>query len=163
MTDRQPIADDMVGQRFGWLIVDGPSPRRTRRGSAYWRCLCRCGRVIEVIGHNLRSGNTVSCGCLRTLLPAAKRRLAEELQREQSGDWEGYTYPVADESHLIASLVAALRHGVPLSAMDFPGRYPFHPLPVGPRGVRGDGVIVRRGVDPRAADWKYHGYRPADD
>jgi hypothetical protein len=67
----------MVSQRFGWLIVDGIATRRTTRGDVYWRCSCRCGRSIEVIGHNLKSGNTQSCGCLIRLIPEAKRLLEE--------------------------------------------------------------------------------------
>ena len=31
-----------------------------------WRCICDCGNITVVTGINLRSGNTKSCGCLRT-------------------------------------------------------------------------------------------------
>ena len=30
-----------------------------------YRCKCDCGNEIEVIGQNLKNGNTKSCGCLR--------------------------------------------------------------------------------------------------
>lgn len=64
---------DMVGQRFGRLTVirrDGvwrnpDSPWMTR---AKWLCRCDCGNEVSVIGQNLRSGATRSCGCLRTEL-----------------------------------------------------------------------------------------------
>ena len=29
-----------------------------------WLCKCDCGNVVTVLGHNLKSGNTRSCGCL---------------------------------------------------------------------------------------------------
>lgn len=30
-----------------------------------WRCVCDCGKIINVIGSHLSSGNTTSCGCLK--------------------------------------------------------------------------------------------------
>ena len=30
-----------------------------------WKCVCDCGNTIEVLGYNLKSGNTRSCGCLQ--------------------------------------------------------------------------------------------------
>lgn len=37
------------------------------RGEAVWDCNCDCGNknIISVLGSNLRSGHTVSCGCER--------------------------------------------------------------------------------------------------
>lgn len=29
----------------------------------YWLCVCDCGNLTEVIGKDLRKGNTKSCGC----------------------------------------------------------------------------------------------------
>lgn len=29
----------------------------------HWVCQCSCGNVKEISGHNLRKGNTKSCGC----------------------------------------------------------------------------------------------------
>lgn len=52
-----------VGERFGKLVT---LERGDRRGhERLWRCLCDCG--IETITYqgNLKSGNTVSCGCHR--------------------------------------------------------------------------------------------------
>jgi 5-methylcytosine-specific restriction endonuclease McrA len=59
---------DLVGQRFGRLVV-------IRKGSYYlrsgvrrfrWECICDCGNIIEVRGDALKSGNTKSCGCLHS-------------------------------------------------------------------------------------------------
>lgn len=36
-----------------------------------WECLCDCGNVTKVSSNNLKSGNTLSCGCL-----GKERRLA---------------------------------------------------------------------------------------
>ena len=53
---------DMTGMVFGRLTVlrrEGTS----KNGFALWRCKCKCGNEVVVVGGNLRSGNTTSCGC----------------------------------------------------------------------------------------------------
>lgn len=59
-----PGMKDITGQHFGrWTALD---PDRTdRHGNRRWRCLCDCGTQKVVSGHNLRSGETLSCGCLQ--------------------------------------------------------------------------------------------------
>lgn len=32
--------------------------------NAYWKCRCKCGNTTTVLGSKLRSGHTVSCGCI---------------------------------------------------------------------------------------------------
>ena len=52
---------DLTGQKFGRLTVlhkYGHSGKETT-----WFCKCDCGNVGVVIGRDLRSGNTKSCGC----------------------------------------------------------------------------------------------------
>ena len=55
---------DLTGQRFGQLVVVRGTEER-RHGNAVWECKCDCGKTIFVHTHNLRSGNTTSCGCSR--------------------------------------------------------------------------------------------------
>ena len=60
---------DLTGMQFDRLRVE-------RRAGTYvseedghkaptWLCTCECGNQVVVIGGNLRSGKTTSCGCLR--------------------------------------------------------------------------------------------------
>lgn len=55
---------DLIGQRFGKLVVTGPS---FHKGSYkfYAPCKCDCGNTLDVVADNLISGNTSSCGCSR--------------------------------------------------------------------------------------------------
>lgn len=55
---------DIMGQRFGRLVVTEPSSKRTKTKGAYWKCLCDCGNEVVVISANLKRGHTKSCGCL---------------------------------------------------------------------------------------------------
>lgn len=57
---------NMLGKTFGHLTViarDGSD----HRGEAKWLCQCDCGysQPISVLGSNLRTGHTTSCGCDR--------------------------------------------------------------------------------------------------
>lgn len=60
---------DMVGQKFGWLIVldfeqvHKPTGK-SKPQSAHWLCRCTaCGKLKVVEGRLLRKGKIKSCGC----------------------------------------------------------------------------------------------------
>ena len=54
---------DITGKRFARLLVLRRAP--SLNGYARWECKCDCGSEVVVVGANLRSGNTKSCGCQR--------------------------------------------------------------------------------------------------
>ena len=56
---------DLIGQRFGKLIVLEKSG--TKNGRAIWKCKCDCGNYTEVTTALLRNGSVSSCGCLAKL------------------------------------------------------------------------------------------------
>lgn len=53
---------NLVGQRFGRLIVIGRAPSRN---AGMQKCVCDCGSTVTVSTGGLRSGGIVSCGCRR--------------------------------------------------------------------------------------------------
>lgn len=60
---------DLVGQTFGQLLVCA------YEGKSKWLCWCRCGNFVDVRTDNLKSGNTIACGCVNK--EVHKERLAE--------------------------------------------------------------------------------------
>jgi len=56
-------AKDLIGQRFGRLIVTRITDKR-KDGRIIWECKCDCGNVIEANAAYLVSGDKRSCGCL---------------------------------------------------------------------------------------------------
>lgn len=54
---------NLMGQTFGRLTVLNETAFRTNGGHILWECLCECGTRTRVVGSNLVSGNTQSCGC----------------------------------------------------------------------------------------------------
>lgn len=53
---------DLTGQRYGHLTVLAPA--ENAGGQTMWLCRCDCGRETVVKTKYLRSGRTVSCGCI---------------------------------------------------------------------------------------------------
>lgn len=52
---------DLVGQKFGFLVVVEYVGRRDKKGHL-WKCRCDCGCDTVVVSHSLRRGATRSCG-----------------------------------------------------------------------------------------------------
>ena len=53
---------DLLGQRFGRLVVIERMPNNKRK-QAMWKCCCDCGNEVIVESGHLRRGHTNSCGC----------------------------------------------------------------------------------------------------
>ena len=61
-----PKLIDLTGQRFGRLTVVERAENYVApngRQAARWVCLCDCGNKTTVVGGDLRTGRTKSCGC----------------------------------------------------------------------------------------------------
>ena len=56
---------NLIGQRFGRLITLGCAVPDDE-GRKHYTCLCDCGQFSRVAAYDLKSGNTRSCGCLRS-------------------------------------------------------------------------------------------------
>lgn len=67
---------DLSGMRFGrWTVLE----RAPSEGEARWKCRCDCGAERIVLGRNLRSGASLSCGCLN------RERRHESLKKNLAG------------------------------------------------------------------------------
>ena len=79
-----PRTKDLTGQRFGrWqiLIFAGYF---SKKPSAYWLCICRCGNKKFVSASSLLRGNTESCGCLqREILSTPHKKATNSLTLER--------------------------------------------------------------------------------
>lgn len=58
---------DLTGQTFGrWKVLDRAEPPAhitSNVSKSFWLCECQCGMQTVVMGKNLRSGRSKSCGC----------------------------------------------------------------------------------------------------
>lgn len=76
---REASFNDLTGQSFGRLKVISFAGREEGTGKARWSCLCECGVVKDIDAWALLSGNTMSCGCLRS-------EVARELLASRTGE-----------------------------------------------------------------------------
>jgi hypothetical protein len=53
---------DLTNKKFGYLTVIKIDHKDKFR-NYYWLCQCECGNQTIVLGSNLRTGKTTSCGC----------------------------------------------------------------------------------------------------
>lgn len=68
---------DLTGKKFGRLTVINRSKNDyVYKGKIYprWNCICDCGTPVEVLGDELRSGNSKSCGCYASERTAARNK-----------------------------------------------------------------------------------------
>lgn len=72
---------DETGNVYGYLTVIERAPNN-KDGRAMWRCQCKCGNELLVMGKHLRSGNTKSCGCYQ-------KERATESNLKRGGDLTG--------------------------------------------------------------------------
>jgi hypothetical protein len=56
--------DDLVGRRFGRLVVEAFAYRDSRSVS-HWSCRCDCKNQTTCRMDALKQGDSQSCGCLR--------------------------------------------------------------------------------------------------
>jgi len=72
---------DITGQRFERLVaIEYIKDKK-------WRCLCDCGAVTFVVAHQLRSGRSGSCGCLRA---ESMRQTKRKHGMSNTPEWRTY-------------------------------------------------------------------------
>lgn len=60
----EAIGKDETGNKYGKLtVLYKDTVSKSVNGKAKWICRCDCGNIVSVVGAELRSGNTTSCGC----------------------------------------------------------------------------------------------------
>ena len=61
----EKVRGNMIGVRFGKLVVTELSEEHRAGASVFakYRCRCDCGGEIVTFGMSLRNGDTTSCGC----------------------------------------------------------------------------------------------------
>jgi len=60
-----PELINMIGKKFGKLIVIKRNYPNSKEGQPKYLCKCDCGKETVVRGYCLRRGSTKSCGCLK--------------------------------------------------------------------------------------------------
>lgn len=84
------IREDLVNQHFGKLTVLELDKELTKkRKRVYWKCQCECGTIKSINKSSLISGDTLSCGCLRS---RGEEKIAKILSNNQINFTTQYTF-----------------------------------------------------------------------
>lgn len=70
------VSYNLVGQRFGKLLVIEPTNERSSSGAIMWRCQCDCGNEHIVSTNSLIQG-TKSCGCITSAIDLTGQRFGK--------------------------------------------------------------------------------------
>lgn len=79
------VLHDLVGDRFGRLMVVSRADNKGR--ATMWLCRCDCGVDAVVSASHLRSGHSQSCGCLVREKIGAVRRTHGESKSLEFSSW----------------------------------------------------------------------------
>jgi hypothetical protein len=77
-----PRLIDIAGQRFSRLTA------ASFLGEEKWLCLCDCGAKHIALSHNLRTGRTQSCGCLKR--EATSERFRTHGEGHRTPEWKAW-------------------------------------------------------------------------
>ena len=91
---------NLVGQVFGNLTVISrheESRQHKYTKKRQWVCLCACGNIHISVSHNLKNGDTKSCGCLNHV---KGRRSKGEFRTKVYAAWKNAIFRCSDESYL---------------------------------------------------------------
>lgn len=61
----EKLTINLVGERFGRLVVQKRDNSKPKSQGVYWICKCDCGNEVSIITHSLKEGTTTSCGCYK--------------------------------------------------------------------------------------------------
>lgn len=80
---------DLTGKRFGHLMAYFFAGKINKTNHHYWGCICDCGEHRVISGANLRSGNSLSCGCLQKKRTSAanKKHGMSMVNRSEYRSW----------------------------------------------------------------------------
>lgn len=79
---------NLIGQRFGKLLVIKESDKRYGNNETLWVCNCDCGKTINLSGSILRQNLRKSCGCVWR--PYSQELLMRfKIKLEQNSKWNG--------------------------------------------------------------------------
>lgn len=123
--DRYSI--NIVGHKFGNLtVLERDYSIKDKR--AHWMCKCDCGCTVSVMGKDLRSGKTRSCGCIRSF---GEKAISEYLLKHDVNFSKQYRF---EDCKDIRSLPFDFFLPNLRVCIEFDGKQHFEPVDFGGKG-----------------------------
>lgn len=73
---------DITGHQYGLLIPISFIKNKDSR--AWWKCVCKCGKIVSLRAATLRYGSTKSCGCLNSKMTTKRNKILKHGKTDTS-------------------------------------------------------------------------------
>lgn len=80
---------NLIGCKFGRLTVIEECKERDKHDKIVYKCICDCGKIINISGNSLRQNKTKSCGCLRKEVTGNRRLIHGKTKTRLYRIWQG--------------------------------------------------------------------------
>lgn len=91
------IPEDLTGQKFGKLTIM-KFIVRNEKGHSKWLCECECGNEKIILGNNLKSGLTKSCGCICKNSTRNRMKTHDKSYTPEHKIWRGLLWRCSDKN-----------------------------------------------------------------
>lgn len=120
---------DISGERFGFLTALYPIGAQQGKTSMVWHCRCDCGNEKDVALTYLRSGNSRSCGCQKSLGEAEINRILSQTNLKYIHD-KNYFDDLYSQYHvkLRYDFIIFDENNKPIRLIEFDGIQHFKPI-----------------------------------
>lgn len=78
--------ESLIGEKYGRLSVIKESSKNNKN-QRQWICVCDCGQIVCLTTHTLKTGHTLSCGCLRSESVSYHEMFISNILRESGIDF----------------------------------------------------------------------------
>lgn len=131
----QALADQMVGKRFGKLVVDefiGYKIGVNGIGKGTYRCVCDCGNQNFIaMGNSLNSGLTLSCGCLtRSIGEENIEHILKDNKMNFKSEYVFLDLRSDRDGYLRYDFAILDKNEVPIRLIEFDGEQHFKPVDI---------------------------------
>lgn len=81
--------DNLIGKKFGRLEVISRVGYNYELHTTIWECKCTCGNIKNVSTTSLKSGRSLSCGCLRSEVSSERSKIHGDSNSRLYSIWNG--------------------------------------------------------------------------
>lgn len=135
-----------AGEQFGRWTLMYPSER-----AWHWVCRCECGGSADVSKYALKSGASVSCGCVRRERHTTHGQSARGHRTGTYSAWHGMLSRCTNPNHIAYRLYGA--RGVSVCARWRKFAAFYEDMGARPRGCTLDRIDNARGYEPGNCRW----------
>lgn len=138
---RHNYNDNIIGQKFGKLQIIEKDV--VKSDGTYLKCKCDCGNIIIARLNNIRSGKTLSCGCLKS---KGEEKIASILRKANIDFQQQYSFKdlKGPNDGLLRFDFAIFKNNKLIKLIEYQGEFHYQSPPNGWTDVRNSDEIKQK-------------------